>query len=207
VPTGQISTDDPAYPSVAAVTFLTNGLDTTTRGLDLVLSQVSQVAGGDLKLSAAFNRNYLHQDALRNALASDANVNAAVLIPLEYGSPATKLILAADWSTARWGASVQPIRYGNMYAFSYDSSLPLLDGANVQKYDPAWTVNAEAHLNITRGLTLAVGGTDIFNRYPDRTTAGGSYYGAFPYNFANPVGINGAFYYLRFTARFGGGTY
>jgi iron complex outermembrane recepter protein len=202
VPTGQISTDDPAYPDIAAVTFLTNGLDTTTRGLDLVLAQTSQFAAGDLKLSAAFNRNYLHQDALRNALATDSNVNAAVLIPLEYGTPATKLILAADWSNARWGVTVQPIHYGSLYAFSYDSTLPLLDGANVQKYSPAWTVNAEAHLVITQALSFALGGSDIFNRYPDRTTPGGSYYGAFPYNFANPIGINGAFYYARLTAKF-----
>ncbi|MBS0377968.1 MAG: TonB-dependent receptor [Proteobacteria bacterium] len=203
VPTGQIPTFDPTYPNIAAVSFLTNGLDTTTRGLDLVVSQSTQVAGGSLKLSASFNRNYLHQDALRNALADNANVNAAVLIPLEYGSPSTKLILAADWSNARWGVTLQPIHYGTLYAFSYDSSLPVIQGANVQKYDPAWTVNAEAHLSIVDGIRVAVGGTDVFNRYPDRTTPGGSYYGALPYNFANPIGINGAFYYARLTVSFG----
>ena len=203
-PTGQIPVDDPAYPDIAAVTFLTNGLDTTTRGLDLVASHDERVAGGQLKLSAAFNRNYLHQDALRNALVNASNVNETVLIPLEFGSPATKLVLSADWSNARWGASVQPIRYGSMYAFSYDTTLPTLDGANVQKYSAAWTVNAEAHINLLANLTLAIGGTDIFNRYPDQTTPGGSYYGAFPYNFTNPVGINGAFYYLRASVKLGG---
>jgi iron complex outermembrane receptor protein len=97
-----------------------------------------------------------------------------------------------------------PIRYGSMYAFSYDSTLPTLYGANVQKYSSAWTVNAEAHVNVLANLTLAIGGTDIFNRYPDQTTPGGSYYGAFPYNFANPVGINGAFYYLRASVKLDG---
>jgi iron complex outermembrane receptor protein len=196
-PTGQIPVDDAAYPSISAVTFLTNGLDTATRGLDLVVSHNGWVAGGQLKLSGAFNHNYVHQDALRNALVNASNVNEIVLIPLEFGSPATKLVLSADWSNARWGASVEPIRYGRMYAFSYDSTLPTLDGANVQKYSAAWTVNAEAHVNVLANLTLAFGGTDIFNRYPDQTAPGGSYFGAFPYNFANPVGINGAFYYLR----------
>jgi iron complex outermembrane recepter protein len=196
-PTGQIPVDDAAYPSISAVTFLTNGLDTATRGLDLVVSHNGWVAGGQLKLSGAFNHNYVHQDALRNALVNASNVNEVVLIPLEFGSPATKLVLSADWSNARWGASVEPIRYGRMYAFSYDSTLPTLDGANVQKYSAAWTVNAEAHVNVLANLTLAFGGTDIFNRYPDQTAPGGSYFGAFPYNFANPVGINGAFYYLR----------
>jgi len=130
-------------------------------------------------------------------------VNETVLIPLEFGSPATKMILAAEWSNQTWGASMQSIRYGSMYAFSYDSTLPTLNGANVQKYSAAWTMNAEVHYNVTRGAALAVGGTDIFNRYPDQTTPGGSYYGAFPYNFANPVGINGAFYYVRVSLKLG----
>ena len=169
-------------------------MDTTTRGLDLVTSHNERVSGGQLKLSAAFNRNYLRQDALRNALMNASYVNETVLIPLDFGSPATKLVLSADWSNARWGASVQPIRYGNMYAFSYDSTLPTLNGANVQKYSAVWTVNAEAHVNVLPNFTLVVGGTNIFNRYRDQTTPGGSYYGAFPYNFANLVGINGAFY-------------
>ena len=203
-PTGQIGVTDPAEPDLAAVSFLTNGLDTTTRGLDLVVNHEEAVAGGKLKLNAAFNRNYLHQDALRNALVSAGNVNEVVLIPLEYGSPATKLVLSADWSNARWGASVQPIRYGSMYAFSYDSTLPTLDGANVQKYSAAWTVNAEVHVNVLSNLTLAIGGTDIFNRYPDQSTPGGAYYGALPYNYANPVGINGAFYYVRASVKLGG---
>ncbi len=202
-PTGQIPVDSAASPDIAAVTFLTNGLDTTTRGLDLVVGNVQALAGGELKLNAAFNRNYLHQDALHDALANSSNVNETVLIPLEFGSPATKLILMADWSNPIWGASVQPIRYGSMYAFSYDSTLPTLNGANVQRYSAAWTVNAEVHYNVTRALAVTLGGTDIFNRYPDQTTPGGSYYGAFPYNFANPLGINGAFYYVRASLKLG----
>jgi iron complex outermembrane receptor protein len=86
-----------------------------------------------------------------------------------------------------------------VYAFSYDSTLPTLNGANVQKYSPAWTIDADVHVTPIAPLTLAIGGTDIFNRYPEQTTPGGAYYGAFPYNFANPLGINGAFYYVRGT--------
>lgn len=41
-------------------------------------------------------------------------------------------------------------------------------------------------------------------RSAKRAVSSGATYGAFPYNFANPVGINGAFYYVRLSARFGG---
>ena len=83
-----------------------------------------------------------------------------------------------------------------MYAFSYDSTLPTLNGANVQKYGRL-DLQRRGALQAGAQPDLAFGGTDIFNRYPDQTTPGGSYYGAFPYNYANPVGINGAFYYVR----------
>ena len=52
-PTGQITGQPRAHPpDIAAVTFLTNGLDTITRGLDFVVSHSQPLAGGELKLSA-----------------------------------------------------------------------------------------------------------------------------------------------------------
>lgn len=185
------------------MSFLTNGLDTTTRGLDAVISETEKYAGGDLKFSAAFNRNYLHQDALHGVLANANYVNEAVLIPLEYGSPSTKIIISTEWSNDQWGGYIKPIRYGSMYAFSYDTTLPTIDGANVQKYGSAWTFDAELHLNVDKKTVIAIGGTDIFNRYPTQTTPGGSYYGSFPYNYANPLGINGAYYYARVAIKLG----
>ena len=199
---------------IASVTFLTNALDTTTRGLDLVLSHERDLLGGALRLSAAFNRNYLHEDGLRNTSAALALIdpsltlaNPAVLVPLEYGSPGTKLILGADWSNDRWGAHVAATRYGRMAAFSFDSNTTPLNGfpgSFAQIYQPAWAADLEGHYNVGKELTVTVGGTDVFNRYPDQTTAGGSYGGTFPFNYANPLGSNGAYYYARLTLRFGG---
>jgi len=195
---------------VASVTFLTNALDTTNRGLDLVLSHDLDVAGGVLRLTAAFNRNYVHQDGVRDTnpvlSAIDPTVtqtSPTVLVPLEYGSPGTKLVLTTDWSSERWGARVEATRYGRMWAFTYDSNEPAFLAGNYQPYDPAWSIDVEGHVNVGKAVTLALGGTDVFNRYPDRTTDGGTYGGAFPYNYANPLGINGAYFYGRVTVRFG----
>lgn len=199
-PTGQIPISDPALPSLGAVTFLTNGLDTTTRGLDAVVSDAHLVGGGELKFSAAFNRTYHHLDALHGVLGGQGP-NAAVLVPLLYGTPANKLILKAEWSDDRWGAFIRPTRYGSMYAFTYDSNETALLGGNAQKYEAAWTVDAEAHFNVSQSVTIAAGGSNIFNRYPDQTTPGGTYLGSFPYNFANPLGINGAYFYARLTVK------
>jgi iron complex outermembrane receptor protein len=205
-PTGQLSTADQqqylidhGLTDVASVQYLTNALDTTTRGLDLVVNHRLDVWGGPLKLTAAFNRNYLHEDRERNPELLSGNV----LVPLEYGSPSTKLVLSADWSGERLGARAVATRFGTVYAYSFDSAQPTINGWNVQKYPSVWSIDLEGRLNVTSGLTLALGGTNVFNRYPDQSTFDNSYGGAFPYNYAHPLGINGAYYYLSAQITFG----
>jgi iron complex outermembrane recepter protein len=189
---------------IGSVTFLTNALDTTTRGVDVVISQDLNAWQGLLHLSAAFNRNAVSEDRVRNASAvlsgidpSLALMDPTVLIPLEYGSPKSKWILSADWSNAQWGARLQATRFGEMSAFTYDSAEPSVLGGNAQPYAAVWSVDAELKLTWTPQFEVAVGGTNVLDKYPDRTTPDGTYGGAFPYNYTNPLGINGAYFYLR----------
>ena len=210
-PTGSLQSDAvSAYlqgvgaTDIGSVTFLTNSLDTTTRGVDIVVSHDRPFAGGQLALRAAFNRNSLTTDRIRDSApaltALDPTLSLTdwtVLIPLEYSSPKTKLILTADWTGDRYGGRLQATRYGELYAFSYDSNDPVLAGGNAQRYAPAWSIDADVHVNLTPSFELAVGGTDVFNRYPDRTSPDNTYGGAFPYNFTHPLGINGAYFYVR----------
>ncbi len=205
-PTGQLSTADQSQylidhglTDIASVQYLTNALDTTTRGLDLVANQRLDVWGGPLKLTAAFNRNYLHEDRERDPALLSGNV----LVPLEYGSPSTKLVLSADWSGERFGARAAATRFGTVYAYSFDSAQPTINGWNVQKYPSVWSVDLEGRVTVGGGVTLAIGGTNVFNRYPDQTTFDNSYGGAFPYNFAHPLGTNGAYYYFHASVTFG----
>lgn len=206
-PTAQLATDgqqqyliDHGLTDVASVQYLTNVLDTTTRGLDLVLSHDVRVGAGVLRLETAFNRNYLHEDGERDP----SLLGGAVVVPLEYGSPSSKLLLSGDWTGSRFGARAAATRFGTVYAYSYDSSLPTINGWNVQRYAPAWSIDLEGRVTIVPGVSLAIGGTDVFNRYPDRTTDGNTYGGAFPYNYAHPLGINGAYYYASLRVTFDG---
>ena len=216
-PTGALQSDavsaylqNAGATDIGSVTFLTNALDTTTRGVDIVVSHDRQLLGGQLSLRAAFNRNSISADHVRDSSAAltaiDPTLSLAdstVLIPLEYSSPKTKLILAADWTGDRYGGRVQATRYGELYAFSYDSNDPALLGGNAQRYAPAWSIDADVHVNLTPSFQVAIGGTDVFNRYPDRTSDGNTYGGAFPYNFTHPLGINGAYFYVRGRYKFG----
>jgi len=181
------------------VQYLTNALDTTTRGFDLVINQEADLLGGKARFTGAFNRNYLHEDRERNP----SILSGTVLVPLEYGSPTTKLVLTGDWSSERWGAHVAATRFGTLYAFSFDTNLPTINGSHVQRYGSEWSIDLEGRVNIVSNVTLAIGGTDVFNRYPDQTTAGSNFGGAFPYNFAPALGLNGAYYYANLSVSFG----
>lgn len=205
-PTGQLSTAGVSQylvahglTDVASVQYLTNALDTTTRGFDLVINHEADVWGGKARVTGAFNRNYLHEDRERDP----SILSGFVLVPLEYGSPTTKLVLTGDWSSERWGAHAAATRFGTLYAFSFDSSLPTINGSNVQRFGPEWSIDLEGRVNILGNVTLAIGGTDVFNRYPDQTAAGSNFGGAFPYNFAHALGINGAYYYANLSVVFG----
>ncbi len=183
---------------IGSVQYLTNSLDTTTRGYDLVIANDTRVSEGKLHASLAFNRNYLHEDRERNP----TNLGGTVLIPLEYGSPATKLVLSGEYDTDHWGVHAGATRFGTVYAFSFDSTLPTINGSNVQRYAPEWSIDLEGRWHVGNGLTFSLGGTDVFNRYPDQTVAGSNYGGALPYNYAHPLGINGAYYYVALRKRF-----
>jgi iron complex outermembrane receptor protein len=187
-----ISVADPSYPTLGAVNFLTNALDTTTEGLDAVVTHDMALAGGTLNLSAAFNHNRNHLDAVRTGAGGSALFGDKTLYDLMHESPNSKLVLSADWTGPQWSLTARATRFGTFSVMSYDPSSPPL------AYAAAWTLDLEAQYKFNKALTFTLGGNNVTNTYPTRTTNGyDSYSGAFPYNFVSPVGINGAYFYGR----------
>jgi iron complex outermembrane recepter protein len=193
---------------IQSVAFLTNAVDTTTTGLDVSLSQSLQALGGALQLSAALNLNRTRIDRVRNQPAALAAIDpdltllgSDALLRITRGTPANKLILGADWQGAVWGLNLRGTHYGSVYNHSYDDAAPLVDGSPAQKLGNTWVADAELSVKASAGLTLAVGANNLFNRYPTRTLAGSTYGGALPYDFMDPTGLNGAYYYARASYR------
>jgi iron complex outermembrane receptor protein len=193
---------------IQSVAFLTNALDTTTTGLDFSASHDHRVFEGMLTLSAALNLNKTHIDHVRNTPAALAKIDPALnllgsdmLLRVAHGTPNSKLIIGADWQRGHWGFNARATRYGTVQAYSFDDTAPLVDGAPAQRLGGTWVVDTELQYKPSVGLTLALGANNLFNRYPQRTLNGSTYGGAFPYNFADPTGINGACYYARASYR------
>jgi len=192
-----LSISDAHYPSLNAVQFLTNGLDTTTTGADAVIQREFPLKGSQLNLTAALNYNHNQLDSVRTAADGSTLFNAKTLYDLMHGTPETKLVLSADWHIGQWNINGRATRYGKLSVMSYDpSSSPLT-------FSPAWVFDLEAKYAFNSSTSIIVGSNNLTNRYPNRTTNPyDNYSGAFPYNYVSPVGINGAYFYTRLNHNF-----
>src|SRR3546814_6289871 len=74
-------------------------------------------------------------------------------------------------------------------------ALPISGGAEI-------LVDAEISYRLTDNFTLAAGGSNIFNNYPDREMRAGQIGNGFKYLRFSPIGFNGGFWYVRGTAKF-----
>ena len=195
---------------IQSVAYLANLLDTRTTGLDAVVNHELPFAGGKLDLNAALNLNKTRIDQARQSSAALARIDPDLtlltdmsLFRIRNASPKSKLVLSADWQAAQWSLQAKATRFGPLKDFSYDRDAELIDGVHAQRFGAVWTVDLEAQYKLTKQLTLAVGGDNLLDRYPQRVrqTDNATYGGALPYNFINPIGLNGAYFYgrLRYT--------
>lgn len=195
---------------IQSVAYLANLLDTSTSGLDAVLNHDLGFAGGKLDLNAALNLNQTRIDSVRQRSAALARIDPDLtlladtsLFRIRNASPKSKLVLSADWQAARWSLLARATRFGPLKDFSYDDEAEVIDGVHAQRFGAVWTLDLEAQYKLTRQLTLAAGADNLLDRYPQRVrqTNNATYGGALPYNFINPIGVNGAYFYgrLRYT--------
>jgi iron complex outermembrane receptor protein len=191
---------------IQSVAYLANLLDTTTSGLDAVLNHDLPLAGGKLNLSAALNLNHTSIDAVHQSSAALAKIDPELtvltdtsLFRIRNASPKNKLVLGADWQAAHWGLLARATRFGPLKDFSYDDDAEVIDGVHAQRFGAVWTLDVEAQYKLTKQLTVSVGADNLLDRYPQRVreTNNATYGGALPYNFINPIGVNGAYFYGR----------
>ena len=196
---------------IQSVAYLANLLDTRTKGLDVVLNHDLAFSKGKLNLNAALNLNKTSLDKVRQSSAALANIDPSLslltetsLFRIKHASPNSKLILGADWQAAGWGVQARATRFGELKDFSYDSDAPLIDGIPAQRFGAVWSLDLEGQLKLSKQLTLSVGGNNILDRYPQRVreTNNATYGGALPYNFINPIGVNGAYFYAKLSYNF-----
>ena len=100
--------------------------------------------------------------------------------------------LNADYSVSNWNFTVHEAYFGDVTAAA---------GAGAtyveQRYKGKWITDASLSYEFARGMTLAVGGNNLFNVYPDDVIPQFSNSGVLRYPLVSPWGFNGGSYYTK----------
>ena len=206
------------FNSIGAARFFINGLDTTTRGLDIIATyRFRPERLGSWLLTAAYNLNRTKIDERLDPL-NITTLEGLVLFGREQGlrftkgQPRNKLVLSADGDIDQFGVTARTTRYGR--ALAVDAAAPLAPnqasltelGPDDQWLSAKWITDLEVRYKLFEKLQLAVGSNNLFDVYPDRRPFGRRPDGGvYPQNFqyipysgaGSPFGFNGRFVYGR----------
>jgi iron complex outermembrane receptor protein len=216
--------DANGFQSVGAARFFINGLDTTTRGIDVVAVYRTRMAGfGHWSLSAAYNYNKTKIDQRLNALGPLATIPGLVLfgrvegLRFTQGQPRDKIVFSADGDIGKLGITARTTRYGKVV--SPGAAAPLSDPLSLTAFGPddiflkaKWITDLEFRYKPVGMVELAIGANNLFDVYPTRSPFGarpasiGGVYPAnqeyIPYSIFSPFGFNGRFLYGRVSVEF-----
>lgn len=183
---------------VGAGRYFLNGVDTRTRGVDVVGSYMQRLPSdyGRINWSMGANWNQTKVtkvlDAAKQFLFGTQVFNQVNQDYLTMTTPKNKLLVTADWSHGKWRAMVRETRYGS---FVTPSTVTGAYSPQGNKY----LTDAEVSYYFTDNLKVSLGAQNIFNRYPDRTNSknfsAATFNGAQIYNASSPFGLSGGNYY------------
>jgi iron complex outermembrane receptor protein len=212
------------FPQVAAARFFINGLDTTTRGVDVVASYRLRAGSfGNWSLTAAYNYNKTKIDRRLAALGPLATIPGLVLfgrvegVRFTNGQPRDKIVLSADGDIGPFGVTARTTRYGKVV--SPGAVNPISDPTSLTAFGPddiflgaKWITDLEIRFKAGNLAEFAIGANNVFDIYPDRSPFGprpasvGGVYPAnqeyIPYSIFSPFGFNGRFLYGRMSITF-----
>lgn len=203
------------FNTINAARFFVNGVDTRTRGVDVVATYRMDVGSeGKLGLTAGFNYNKTDVQRVLAAAGPLANVPGIVLfgrqetLRLSEGQPRSKINLGVDYDRGAFGMTLRTNRYGKVLGAGSDLFLDVPLGAK-------WVTDLELRGTFMDKFTIAVGANNLFDVYPDRVPLGrgvdpangaarnypvNNYF--LPYSNFSPFGFNGRFLYARASVNF-----
>ena len=180
--------------------FFINGVDTRTRGIDLVMNYplVTEDAGRfDFTFGANFNETEVTRVPATAPLAalspSPVLFDRGNVLTFEEGTPDHKLAASANWAYERFGATLRATRYGDVLS---PQNVPTLTAPDFVLSGKT-LVDFEVRLQVNDLLKLAIGADNVFDAYPDPLPPGLNGTGAVAFSNLSPFGRSGRFVYAR----------
>jgi iron complex outermembrane recepter protein len=192
--------------------FFLNGANTETRGFDLVVNYSGiDLFGGDLDLTLAGNKTKTDVvDVFTSQAGSLAQLDADVVFSsqdisiIEEWQPEDRISLTGYYQLDNWRVNLAFNRYGEY---------TVEDGGR-QTYGAKLLTDLNIEYAFSSGLSLSLGGNNIFDEYPDKNKIGQSRGGkleespsgnmvidspgVFTYSRRSaPFGFNGAYWYAK----------
>jgi iron complex outermembrane recepter protein len=180
------------------VQYFTNGFNTKTKGADVVATYRFNLGPGRLSSTVAYNYNKTDVTKFDPTVISPARI-----VDIQHYAPNNRVNLTADY---QWGPLAVALHENYYGTFRDENDYP------GQLFSAKFTTDLDVSFNVWRNLTVAVGGKNITNTYPDKiansstntvySTTGGLIDGEVYPRTGGPFGFNGAFYYVRLAAKY-----
>ena len=185
---------------VESANFFINAADTRTEGAELVSNWRQALAGGNLLLTGALS--YAKTEIKRITPTPDALLAIDpdyVLFGVEESNtltdaaPRTRAVFSGNWNNDTWNLLTRVTRHGSATrVFNFGGGFEPR-----QTYGAKWQLDAEVEYRVSPKWSVALGGLNLTDEYPDLSSADISYFGNLPYDVLSPIGSNGAYYYSR----------
>ena len=206
------------------IELFTNGIDTITKGGDLVFNFPVDYDLGhvDYTIGATYNETSIWRIRATPAQLGGAQLfDATAISDITTANPKFVVNLGATWSIDKFSVAVLEKIYGPAAEYENDDGDngppgPFPGNGTFQYFKTSIgttpITNLDLAYKMTKNLKLAVGAVNLFNRYPPTENATLLAHGnnfAYGDNFAvtkyppfSPFGIDGGFYYAKATLSF-----
>ena len=208
---------EPALAAVGvggAVTYFTNGFDTSTKGVDVVGTWRTHAFDGNMTWTLAYNYN--HSKVTR----FDAGViSLGQRINVEHLAPNHRATLSMNWNRGPFSLNARENYYGwwaNAIDYCTGSSVTPAScnsPTGYQHFGAKWTTDVDVSYTFMDHVTLTLGANNLFNTYPDKIAqssinpvyvmSGSIYTGAVYPRTGGPFGMNGGMWYVRLDVKLG----
>lgn len=185
------------FPGIGGGRFFINGVDTETRGVDLIgRYELETDAIGTFDFTLGLNVNDTKVTRTPRTAQLAALNPAPILFDrlnvkiFEEGTPKDKVTFSTNWDFGRFGATLRAIRYGEVLS-------PGTTPANDLILKPKTLVDLEGRVKITEQLQVALGADNIFDEYPTQTPVTLNTTSNTPFSNFSPFGRSGRYVYGR----------
>jgi iron complex outermembrane receptor protein len=194
---------------VAKIQFFTNAINTTTRGIDIILDGAWRIHKSNLGLSlaATFTSTRLFggiktSDKIpTDSLGTNTLFNVEERTKMEGGQPDSKIILCMTYKTGKTRLIITNTRFGiTSMSPVYQNPVRILP----ETFSAKILTDVSLSYSLKKWMGLTLGANNVFNVYPDRLkNYDNTSQGIWIYSpEASPFAFNGGYYFVATTLNF-----